>query len=318
MIFTPQTRLSFDTDHLLRMGITRADVVPFSTNNECLAEPDTIVSNLQELARKAEIAAKKGLEVYPFFVTINHPEGNYEIPSRYRRQQNLDGSERSAFICFRDTVRQEEIIRYAGKAAELGFKRIAFDDDLRDAFCYCNEHLNGFEPFRGKTRDEIGRILNDVLTHPEYEELRIQWYRYKYEGMKEYAIRMEQAVHSVNPYCRIGLCNSAKRCQDFSGRKLGPGQTPCPFTAIERGKVTAAVLLQTVFIHRGPRGDHLRDLTRDQRRASPRQLDLFANGDLESGINQFSYVRTRRMIGNAAEGNRIGFVTVACRQRDIE
>ena len=216
--YTSQTRLSFDIDHLIDIGVTRAYVTPFITNNESLAEPEVILDNLETIARKAEQAATKGLEVYPFFVTINHPEGNYQIPSRYRKQQNLDGTERPAFICFRDEVRQEEMIRFATKVAELGFSRIAFDDDLRDAFCHCNEHLNGFDGFRGKSRQEISEILNGVLTHPEHEQLREQWYNYKYEGMKDYAARLEQAVHGVNPQCRIGICNSAKRCQDFSGR----------------------------------------------------------------------------------------------------
>lgn len=210
--------MSFDIDHLVDIGITRAYVTPFVTNNECLAESEVILGNLETIARKAELAAAKGLEVYPFFVTINHPEGNYKIPSRYRIQRNLDDTERPAFICFQDRVRQEEMIRYATKAAELGFGRIAFDDDLRDAFCYCDEHINGFDGFRGKSREEISQILNGVLSHPQHEQLREQWYSYKYEGMRHYAIRMEQAVHGVNPQCRIGICNSAKRCQDFSGR----------------------------------------------------------------------------------------------------
>lgn len=218
LIYTSQTRLDFDIDRLVEMGIDKAYVSPFTTNNECLCEPDVILSNLEELARKAEAAAKKGIEVYPFFVTINHPEGNFEIPARYRRQRNMDGSQQLATICFRDETRQEDMIRFATKAAELGFGRLAFDDDLRDAFCYCDEHLNGFEPFRDKDRHEIDEILNGILTNPEHEKLRQEWYRYKYAGMCDYARRIEQAVHNINPRCQIGICNSAKRCQDFSGR----------------------------------------------------------------------------------------------------
>lgn len=222
IIYTSQTRMGFDMDRLLKMGIDRAYVWVLAKNNECLDAPEVILSRLEQIAQKAKAAADKGLEIYPFFNTINHPEGNYQLPPRYRRQRNLDGTERSAFICFRDSVRQEEMIRFAEAAARLGFKRMAFDDDLRDAFCYCDEHLNGFEPFRGKSRPEIAEILNGVLDHPEHEQLRLDWYRYKYEGMKDYARRLERAIHSVNPACRIGLCTSAKRCQDFSGRSPWP------------------------------------------------------------------------------------------------
>ncbi|MDP6416841.1 MAG: hypothetical protein QGG54_17680, partial [Gammaproteobacteria bacterium] len=145
-------------------------------------------------------------------------EGNFQLPQRYRKQTNIDGSPRQAFICFRDEVRQAEMLRYAAKAAELGFGRMAFDDDMRDAFCYCDEHLKGFEPFADKDREQVAEILNGVLTNPQQEELRRQWYQYKYDGMCDYAKRLEQTIHDINPQCRIGICTSAKRCQDFSGR----------------------------------------------------------------------------------------------------
>jgi len=218
IIYTSQTRLSFDIDRLLEMGIDRAYVTPFATNNEILSEPEVILSNLEVLAGKAKAAAKKGLEVFPFFVTINHPEGNFQLPKRYRMQKNIDGSPREAFICFRDKVRQTEMLTLVAKAAELGFGRMAFDDDMRDAFCYCDEHLRGFAPFTDKSRERVAEILNGVLTHPRQEELRKKWYQYKYDGMCDYARRLEQTVHNINPECRIGICNSAKRCQDFSGR----------------------------------------------------------------------------------------------------
>jgi len=216
--YTSQSRLNFDLNRLLEMGIGRAYVTPFVTNNEALCEPELIISNLEVLADKAKTAAKKGLEVYPLFITINHPEGNYHLPPRYRMQTNMDGSRRAAFICFRDKVRQAEMILYASKAAELGFEHIAFDDDLRDAFCYCDEHLRGFGPFADMCREDISEILNGILIHPQHEDLRKLWYQYKYDGMMDYARQLEQAIHSVNPGCRIGIFNSAKRCQDFSGR----------------------------------------------------------------------------------------------------
>ncbi|OHE72311.1 MAG: hypothetical protein A2007_01665 [Verrucomicrobia bacterium GWC2_42_7] len=218
IIYTSQTRLNFDIDHLINMGIDIAYVSPYNANNEVLLPSQIIFQNLEILAQKAELASKRGLKVYPFFITINHPEGNFEIPAAYRRQQNIDGSERSDFICFRDRRRQDEMISYAAKSAQLGFERLAFDDDLRDAFCYCDAHLKGFEPFNKMTRPQIEMILNSPIDHPEHEQLRLAWYQYKYAGLKEYATRLAKTVHDINPYCRIGICNSAKRCQDFSGR----------------------------------------------------------------------------------------------------
>ena len=218
MIYTSQTCMSFDTDRLLEMGIDKAYVVPFITNNEVLSDPEVILANLEKLADKAAAAAKKGLEVGVFFVTINHPEGNFKLPDRYRMQKNIDGSYRHEFICFRDEIRQAEMMRYVAKAAELGFPRIAFDDDMRDSFCYCDEHLKGFVPFADKSREQVAEILNGVLTHPEHEQLRQQWYQYKYQGMCDYARGINETIHNINPKCQIGICTSAKRCLDFSGR----------------------------------------------------------------------------------------------------
>jgi hypothetical protein len=218
LFFTSQSRFNFDADKLLSMGVKRAYVAPVLSNNEYLKEPEFILHRLEELKVKADKAIKKGLEVYPFFITINHPEGNFQVPSKYRIQQNIDGSLRPEFICFRDKIRQAEMISFATKSAELGFERIMFDDDLRDAFCYCDEHINGFDGFKGKSRKEIERILNSVLTNPAEEQLREDWYKYKYHGMMDYAVELEKNVHKINPKFRIGICTSAKRCQDFSGR----------------------------------------------------------------------------------------------------
>jgi len=212
--------MNFDVDELLSMGIKRAYVAPYTTNNENLRDPSITLRNLEWLREKSESCRERGLDVYPFFVTINHPEGNFQIPDRYRLQRNLDGSVRPEFICFRDKVRQAEMIQFSQKAAELGFARMMFDDDLRDAFCYCDEHLRDFSPFEGLSRSEIASILNGVLTDPRSESIRIAWYRYKREGMEEYAKRLERAVHAISPSCRIGICTSAKRCQDFSGRSI--------------------------------------------------------------------------------------------------
>jgi len=220
LIYTSQTRLHFDPDELLRMGISQAYVSPCEANNEYLAEQEVMFKNLERLKEKAEQASAKGLEVYPFLITINHPEGSFKVPDRYRKQKNLDGSTRPEFICFLDELRQSELLTLARKAVELGFERIAFDDDLRDAFCYCDTHLMGFPPFRGRSREEIGGILNGVLVNPEHEELRRYWYNYKRQGMECFAQRLEAAIHEINPKCRIGICTSAKRCQDFSGRKM--------------------------------------------------------------------------------------------------
>jgi hypothetical protein len=221
--YSAQSKLDFDIDQYAAMGIRRVYATPFDpTTDQRYAPPEVIQKNLEILVQKAKAAADRGIEVYPMLLTIHHPEGNFTLPDRYRKQQDLDGAVREGFVCFRDATRQDELVETARHVAELGFERIAFDDDLRDAFCYCDQHLKGFDGFEGKTRDQISRILNAVVEEPEQEQLRIDWYHYKYQGMAEFARRLREAVHTINPACRIGIFTSAKRCQDFSGRSLWP------------------------------------------------------------------------------------------------
>ena len=194
---------------------------PFDpSTDQRYALPDEIRKNLDRLAKIAERARAYSIEVFPLMLTIHHPEGNFTLPSRYRQQLNLDGSVRQGFVCFRDPVRQNELVDAVAHAAGCGFQRIAFDDDLRDAFCYCDEHLQEFDGFQGRGRDEVAEILNSVLEHPEHELLRRSWYDYKYQGMSAFAKRIRSAVDAVNPSCRIGIFTSAKRSQDFSGRGM--------------------------------------------------------------------------------------------------
>ena len=219
--FSAQSKLEFDIDRYVSMGMRRVYATPFDpSTDERYASADVIRKNLDQLVRKAEQARTQGIEVYPLFFTIHHPEGNFTLPDRYREQQNLDGSLRPGFVCFRDAARQGELFDSVAYAAKCGFERIAFDDDLRDAFCYCDEHLKGFHGFRHKSRDEIGDILNSVIDKPDYEQLRVAWYDYKLQGMKEFACKVRDTVHGINPGCRIGVFTSAKRSHDFSGRSM--------------------------------------------------------------------------------------------------
>ena len=219
--FSAHTTYQFDIEESIAMGMDEVYATPFdSRTNERFADVQTILENLKRLREKADRAAERGLAVYPLFLTIMHPEGNFDVHPRFRRQRNLDGSERPGFVCFRDELRQDEMLKALAAAAELGFRRIAIDDDLRDAFCYCDEHLSSFEGFRGRTRGEIQAILDSPLTSAEHEDLRVGWYKSKSEKMLDFARKVETTIHSRNPKCRIGIYTSAKRCQDLSGRRM--------------------------------------------------------------------------------------------------
>ena len=221
MRFSAQSTYQFDIDEKLAMGMDEVYASPFDPRtNDRFSSVETIIENLEKLREKAGRASERGLAVFPLFLTIMHPEGNFDVHPRFRRQRNLDGSVRPGFVCFRDERRQEEQLRIVDAAAALGFRRIAFDDDFRDAFCYCDEHLASFEGFRGKSREEIRKIFDGALDSAEHEDLRVAWYKSKREHMLYFAQKIETTIHSRNPKCRIGIFTSAKRCQDLSGRRM--------------------------------------------------------------------------------------------------
>jgi len=221
--FGSQSRIHFEADRLRQAGITDIFVCPFQVNAESFQDVATFRKNIRFLRDKVLEIRKRWKEarVIVDMYTICHPEGNFCIPSRFRRQKDIEGRIIPGYVCFLDKQRQTELLEMYRIIAEEGFEWVMIDDDFRDAFCFCDRHLELFKPFRGKTRQELAEFFNNREPLPEDIGLRRQWLDFKKQNLFDFARKIEKTLHGINPKLRIGLCISAKRCNDLSGRNLG-------------------------------------------------------------------------------------------------
>ncbi|MCL5102998.1 MAG: hypothetical protein M1133_02625 [Armatimonadetes bacterium] len=218
--FASQSRISFDPDRCRKAGITDILVTPFQVNAESFQDVDTFRKNLRFLKQKADDIKSDWPEarVIINMFTICHPEGNFRVPDRFRPQLDIRGQVRPGFVCFLDEQRQSELLQMYRLIAEEGFGHVMIDDDFRDAFCFCDHHISAFTPFHGVSRNDLATIFEDENPSFEIIQLRRQWLDFKKEGLFLFARKVESTLHGVNPDLRVGICISAKRCNDLSGR----------------------------------------------------------------------------------------------------
>ena len=220
--FASQSRINFNSERLKDAGITDIFVTPFQVNAESFQDVKTFKKNIHFLKAKADKIRRNWKEsrVIINMFTICHPEGNFSVPEIFHPQLDLTGNIRPGFVCFLDERRQSELLEMYRLIAEEGFEYVLIDDDFRDAFCFCEKHLKQFTPFNGKDREELITIFNNHNPSQEEIQLRRQWLDFKKEGLFAFAIKIENALHKINNKLRIGICISAKRCNDLSGRGI--------------------------------------------------------------------------------------------------
>ena len=220
--FSSQSRIHFEADKLRDIGVTQIFVTPFQVNVESFQNVKTFKENLSFLSAKADKIKRnwpKARVIINMF-TICHPEGNFRVPERFRPQLDIEGNIRPGFICFLDEQRQKELLEMYRIIAEEGFEYVMIDDDFRDAFCFCDRHLEMFKPFDKKTREELVKVFNDRRPSAKELKLKRQWLNFKRQGLFDFAGKIEKTLHNINPKMRIGICVSAKRCNDLSGRGI--------------------------------------------------------------------------------------------------
>ena len=220
--FGSQSRIHFEPDKLKEIGVTQIFVTPFQVNAESFQGVETFKKNVQFIKEKVYKIRQnwKEVKVIINMFTICHPEGNFRLPTRFSPQLGLEGQIRPGFVCFLDEQRQSELLQMYRIIAEEGFEYVLIDDDFRDALCFCDRHIKMFKPFKNKTREELTRIFNNKMPSDEDVKLKRQWLDFKKGGLFNFATKIEKTLHSINPKLRIGVCISAKRLNDLSGRSL--------------------------------------------------------------------------------------------------
>ena len=220
--FSAQCRLHFDAAQLREVGVTRILASPFQVNSECFQSVEAFKENVRFVKEKVQGIHQQWpqAKVAIIMFTICHPEGNFCLPDRFRPQLDIEGRVRPGFICFRDEQRQSELLEMYRIIAEEGFEYVMIDDDFRDALCFCDRHLEAFKPFAKTTRKELTASFNNKRPSAAEVKLKRQWLDFRRQGLVEFAGKIEKALHSINPSLRIGICISAKRLNDLSGRSL--------------------------------------------------------------------------------------------------
>lgn len=117
----------------------------------------------------------------------------------------------SGFICPTSEKAVEIMTDYIKEIAKLNPDIILFDDDLdygthmQSLGCYCERHLKLISERLGY---EISREeLSFEVTSGKPNKVREEWYKLMGETLEEYAKEIRNAVDSVNPEIRFGLCS---------------------------------------------------------------------------------------------------------------
>ncbi|MCL5104870.1 MAG: hypothetical protein M1133_12255 [Armatimonadetes bacterium] len=194
---------------------------PGYSTGDWFCDENTFSARLRELRRKKDDAERDYPEVQVHFMgmTSSHPEGQAQVPPVYQCQMDLEGNPREGFVCLRDKSYREILIERYRQVARAGFRRILFDDDLKDALCFCPLHLAGFSSAIGRTvsRDEFGGAFQDTGASEDTIELRKRYMAFCRETVLSLARELESAIHEISPTLRIGTCLPARRFQDLTG-----------------------------------------------------------------------------------------------------
>ena len=222
--FSCCSRIDIEAEKLKDVGITQIYASPFQVNSEGFQDVETFkgkVALLKETTNDIHQSWRDAVVAIDMF-TIGHPEGCFEVPSRLRRQRDLAGRVRPGFVCFLDEQRQAELLEMYRIIGEEGFDRVLIDDDFRDALCFCDHHLSMFQSFSNITIDR--KALAELLTNKHLStadiEVKRSWLDFRKQGLFAFAREIEKTLHGINSKLRIGICISAKRLNDLSGRGL--------------------------------------------------------------------------------------------------
>jgi len=223
-LFSAQGRIHFSPEQHLKAGVGNFFITQFSSVSEALLPIEWQKQQLAKLQQKYAALKKNRPDIVTGVMTytLSHPEGQCQVPDCYQVQKDIDGRERPGFVCFLDHKRQQDLLEQYRTIAELGFDAVLIDDDFRDCFCFCELHLEKFSEYIGHdiSLEELREKLDTEDAGDEITSLRRKWIDFKYRNLYEFGKKIEQTVHSITPGCRIGICISAKRCNDLCGREI--------------------------------------------------------------------------------------------------
>ncbi len=175
------------------------------------------IYNLERLAAKMprlavclDFFAQAGIETGVWIgQTIGHGGGLGKVDARFAPIINLQGNPEKA-ICPLDEAFKRTVCDGVRELARAGARTILIDDDFRlgqrsgSVVCFCEAHLDAFRARTGlqATRDEVAA---KALTGPP-SRFRDDWLAVTGDSLAQLAREMREAVDSVDPSIRLGLC----------------------------------------------------------------------------------------------------------------
>ena len=169
-----------------------------------IADPEKRSVCMATLRDNCAFFQAEGFEVGVWIWTIQFPEEN-----TYHKITSVYGDLRPGEVCPADPDFQAFAAAYIQELAGCGVDIILFDDDYRltvhsaDLACACDLHLKATGNILGRpvTREEIA----NAMVGPK-NAIRTAFRQAKRESLLEFAHLMREALDTVDPAIRMGLC----------------------------------------------------------------------------------------------------------------
>lgn len=168
--------------------------------------------NLELLSELIKYYEENGIETLVWIgETCGHQGGKSDKNPKYTPIRTIQNGDTRPF-CVMDEEFVNAFCKWVQNIAKTGAKMIMLDDDLRytykgDGFgCCCKHHMAALERELGETISET-EIPEKVFSGGR-SRYRDAWLKVQGDGMRNFAVRLREALDEVNPNVRLSFCCS--------------------------------------------------------------------------------------------------------------
>lgn len=193
-------------EDIKKMGAERVFLALGAYQNAYHRPPEQRAPIMAELKDNCAYFHDKGFEVGAWLWTFM-----VKGESPFIHMQSPDGKISSAQICPSDANFREFAAGYIKDIAACGVDLIMYDDDYRYGFhdmgmgCTCENHVKYMEEKLGESLKD--KNLSELLLSGEKNKYRSAWLEANGYYLKLFAQEMREALNTVNPNIRFGLCS---------------------------------------------------------------------------------------------------------------
>ena len=199
--FFPNTDKKKLLAQLKRCGATRVALV-VSHMPDYMYSTETVFSSLDEGCR---FFKAQGFEVI-FWIgeTFGHGRGKCDNKRRYSSMRFFDKGNVASY-CPTDERFREDLCLWVKRLTSMAPDMIMLDDDYRlDGGCCCENHIKRISDMLGEPFSEI-ELYQKAFSGGK-NRYRDAWLRAQGDSLRDLAKMLRNAVDSVDPSVRLGLC----------------------------------------------------------------------------------------------------------------